>query len=209
MRAFFTSLSTASLEAFTAADGLHSQTRWLFPLSTLRLPDVGYGLDTVRCVAEKLGAGYAPQLRVLSFSDHRQLCDEGVAALGAALATGQMSSLEELNLQNNSITSTGVIAIADGLAASPTPCSLARLILMDSLVGDAGVARLAAASSAHRITFLECRRTQVTLAGARALLAAGIRVDHSRTGWTAQLRAELQSFSARVLQGARASDGRY
>ena len=103
----------------------------------------------------------------------------------------------------------GLIAIANGLDESPEPSSLAHLRILDSAVGDAGVARLVAVSAAHRITFLEVRRTEVSLSGARCLLAAGIRVDHDRTGWSAQLRSELQGFSARMLQGTRAGDGRY
>jgi hypothetical protein len=212
MCAFFESLTTAKLQAFTAAEGIHYETKWLFPLRTLRIEGSGYGLATVRCVAQKLGRGFAPQLRVLSFNgnaESRQLNDEGAAALGAAIATGSMSRVEDIDLQNSSLTSAGLIAIANGLAASPLPSSLSRLSILDSAVGDAGVARLADVCSAHRITFLECRRTQVSLAGARSLLAAGIRVDHDRTGWTAQLRAELQGFSARVLDGTRAGDGRY
>ena len=113
---------------------MHTETRWLFPLRRLSLKGHGYGLTAVRCVAEKLGAGYAPQLRQLSFNGsaaHRQLCDQGAAALGAAIATGRLPLLEDLDLQNSSMTSAGEHARMQSLLRSPTDRdgSLPRVLL--------------------------------------------------------------------------------
>ena len=213
--AFFASLSTAEMPYSTAAGDLEYKTRWLFSLRDLRVEGDGYGLATIRCVAAKLGTGFAPDLQLLSFNgdaDRRQLCDEGARALGAAFATGNLRHLRHLDLQNSSMTSAGLVAIANGLDAASLldMSSLATLNILDSAVGDEGVERLAAVSHAHRITYFECRRTLVSVAGAKLLLSAGIRVDHDRTGWTGHLRAELQSFHGRALPGERrAGDGRY
>ena len=215
--AFFGSLTTAELQVAAAGpDDARVETRWLFPLESLHLNGAGYGPRTVRCIAEKLGEGLAPGLRDLSFSGDaasRRLCDDGAAAIGAAFATGKLAQIRRIDLQNSSLTSRGLVAIAngleEGLAASSRPPRLSSLKILDSRIGNDGIARLADVAAAHRITFIECRRTQVGLAGARALLACGIRVDHDRMGLSAQLRAELQSFAPRVLQGSSEGDGRY
>ena len=46
--AFFDSLIVDELDAFSEQTGLHTETRWLFPLNRLSLNCTGYGLPTVR-----------------------------------------------------------------------------------------------------------------------------------------------------------------
>jgi hypothetical protein len=152
-------------------------------LTCLSLSGVGFGAASFECLADVLKAGLAPALKTLDLSGgarHRRLCDTGATALGAALASGALPALVKVDLQNSSVTSIGLTSIADGLIAAPEPPHLMELNIMDSSVGDDGVAALAAASASHKIQSQNVRRTAVGRAGANSLLAAGIRVDSSR-----------------------------
>ena len=183
---------TAGVDDASATAFLNALPKIMPRLRRLTLEDSAlYGAATVAALANRLAAGLAPLLTLLNLSgssDRRHLCDTGAAALGQCLASGQLPNLQRLILQNSHLTSAGVIAIVDGLEASPAAVPLNNLIVMDSQVGDEGMVRLASAIGAHHIRVQECRRTQVGRAGAQALLDAGINVDVNRLPFGQELR---------------------
>ena len=98
--------------------------------------------------AERMGA--VAELRY----DNLQWGDADAAALGEALASGALRSLEHLSLSGNGIGDEGAAALGEALASGALP-SLEVLNLSYNGIGDVGMAALAAAVASGAAPKLE------------------------------------------------------
>ena len=134
------------------------------------------GPDGVQRLAEKLGAGALPAVRILAVG-YTHVGDAGASALAAALGRGALPRLMSLSLINAAIGDAALVALARRRPA------LERLILADNPFGDEGLAALVVPPAAagalplptgglKKLERLSLNRTQVTDAGCATLASA-------------------------------------
>ena len=139
----------------------------------------GAGPDGVQRLAEQLGAGALPAVRLLTLIG-MHVGDAGASELAAALGRGALPRLKTLDLYNAAIGDAGLVALAPTLRRLP---ALERLYLAGNLLGDEGLAALVAppppagappppTGGLTKLKLLSLSRTQITDAGCAALTAA-------------------------------------
>ena len=110
-------------------------------LEQLRLfesPAGAAGPDGVQRLAEGLGAGALPAVRLLDLR-YVPVDDAAASALAAALGRGALPRLKILQLMNAAIGDAGLVALAPVLRRRP---ALEALCLFDNPLGDEGLAAL-------------------------------------------------------------------
>ena len=138
------------------------------------------GPDGVQRLAEGLGAGALPAVRLLDLR-YVPVDDAAASALAAALGRGALPRLKILQLMNAAIGDAGLVALAPVLRRRP---ALEALCLFDNPLGDEGLAALllappplARALSPPAGVLAKLKRmylgdTQISDAGCAALAAA-------------------------------------